>query len=316
MKEINDNLIYQAMGWIKGIIVSEINGIKTQVSLDGHIFDLFLKPNFVDEVQVNQEYWFKVYPQYNFNTNSFIFFVLKISETPPEDLEVKIPNIFVFKGHYNLVRPGEGKKDLNCFAIFRNFYGENKKSKLNYINNNNLISLLPVEMDERVPFDRENPLGEHHLFYQVLVRFDPKTKLFHFLRDIVDPSVKRPRILTAKDTDYVLERKADIVMIKGRNPQILVKFEEKPVVPAEGKKIALEINSDEGIRVRVLVKRKTLNKLLEKMESYESWVGSMVGKIKQVLPNGVIELESAGIQVYEKKQKVKEEPKEEVKEAV
>ncbi len=37
------------------------------------------------------------------------------------------------------------------------------------------------------------------------------------------------------------------------------------------------------------------------MEEYENWVGAMSGKIKSIAPGGIVELESAGIQVFEKK---------------
>ena len=41
------------------------------------------------------------------------------------------------------------------------------------------------------------------------------------------------------------------------------------------------------------------------MDEYEDWIAALSGKIKSVSADGVIELESAGLQVFEKK---KEEP--------
>ncbi len=37
------------------------------------------------------------------------------------------------------------------------------------------------------------------------------------------------------------------------------------------------------------------------MDEYSEWVGALSGKIANILSNGVIELEGAGLQVFEKK---------------
>ncbi len=39
------------------------------------------------------------------------------------------------------------------------------------------------------------------------------------------------------------------------------------------------------------------------MEEYENWIGALSGKIKSIAPGGIVELESAGIQVFEVKAK-------------
>ncbi len=39
------------------------------------------------------------------------------------------------------------------------------------------------------------------------------------------------------------------------------------------------------------------------MDEYEDWVGALSGKIAQITTEGVIELEGAGLQVFEKKKK-------------
>ena len=48
------------------------------------------------------------------------------------------------------------------------------------------------------------------------------------------------------------------------------------------------------------------------MDSFADWVGAMSGKIAKISPDGVIELENAGVNVFEKKPKATEstEPKE------
>ena len=44
------------------------------------------------------------------------------------------------------------------------------------------------------------------------------------------------------------------------------------------------------------------------MDEYEDWVGSLSGKIKSISANGVVEVEGAGIQVFEKKKKEEAKP--------
>jgi len=93
------------------------------------------------------------------------------------------------------------------------------------------------------------------------------------------------------------------IMVKGRIPEITVKFNEKIELPSEGKKVSIEVQGENAIRVRAELNRKTLKKQVAKMEEFEDWVGALSGKITQVTPEGVIELEAAGVQVFEKKKK-------------
>ncbi|MGK7951438.1 MAG: hypothetical protein AB4368_22300 [Xenococcaceae cyanobacterium] len=92
-------------------------------------------------------------------------------------------------------------------------------------------------------------------------------------------------------------------MITGRIPEITIKFSDKPDLPTEGKKVTLEIFGENNITVKAEVNRKTLKKQVAKMDEYEDWVGSLSGKIKSISANGVVEVEGAGIQVFEKKKK-------------
>ena len=78
---------------------------------------------------------------------------------------------------------------------------------------------------------------------------------------------------------------------------------EKPELPTEGKKVTLEIQSENNVTIKAEVNRKTLKKQVAKMDEYDDWVGALSGKIKSILSNGVIELEGAGLQVFEKKKK-------------
>ena len=92
-------------------------------------------------------------------------------------------------------------------------------------------------------------------------------------------------------------------MIIGRIPEITIKFTEHAILPTEGKKVTLEIRGENNIIVKAELNRKTLKKQVAKMEEYPEWVGALSGKIKSISPDGVIELEGAGCQVFEKKKK-------------
>ena len=92
-------------------------------------------------------------------------------------------------------------------------------------------------------------------------------------------------------------------MIKGRIPEITIKFSEQPSLPTEGKKVTLEVRGENNVTVKAEVNRKTLKKQVAKMDEFEDWVASLSGKIKGISADGVIELEGAGLQVFEKKKK-------------
>ncbi len=92
-------------------------------------------------------------------------------------------------------------------------------------------------------------------------------------------------------------------MIQGRIPEVTIKFNEKPELPTEGKKVTLEIQGENNVTVKAEVNRKTLKKQVAKMDEYEDWIAALSGKIKSVSADGVIELEGAGLQVFEKKKK-------------
>ncbi len=92
-------------------------------------------------------------------------------------------------------------------------------------------------------------------------------------------------------------------MITGRIPEITIKFSEKPNLPTEGKKVTVEIQAENNITIKAEVNRKTLKKQVAKMDEYDDWVGALSGKIKSISANGVVEVEGAGIQVFEKKKK-------------
>ncbi|MDJ0717856.1 MAG: hypothetical protein QNJ54_27155 [Prochloraceae cyanobacterium] len=106
---------------------------------------------------------------------------------------------------------------------------------------------------------------------------------------------------------------SEIVMINGRAPELTVKFSTRPELPETGKKVTLQVNSDNGISVRATLNRKTLKKQVDKMDSFEEWVGALSGQMSGLGDDGVIELVGAGLQVFEKKSKPKDTDKEEQK---
>ncbi len=55
-------------------------------------------------------------------------------------------------------------------------------------------------------------------------------------------------------------------MIPGRTPEITIKFNSLPELPTEGKKVTLEILSENGIKVKTELNRKTLKKRTARAE--------------------------------------------------
>lgn len=94
-----------------------------------------------------------------------------------------------------------------------------------------------------------------------------------------------------------------IIMVKGRTPEITIKFNEKIDLPSKRPKVPIEVQGENNIKIRAMLNYKTLKKQVAKMEEYEEWVGALSGRITNISPDGIVELEAAGIQVFEKKKK-------------
>ncbi|MGH2414001.1 MAG: hypothetical protein ACRDEA_09985, partial [Microcystaceae cyanobacterium] len=99
-----------------------------------------------------------------------------------------------------------------------------------------------------------------------------------------------------------------VIMIAGKQPEITIKFTTRPELPEQGKAVTLEVTGEPGITVRASLNRKTLKKQVEKMDSFTDWVAALSGKVARVGSDGVIELEAAGVTVFEKKGRAVEEP--------
>ena len=63
------------------------------------------------------------------------------------------------------------------------------------------------------------------------------------------------------------------------------------------------VEGDNGIKVLANLNRKTLKKQWEKMDSSADWIAALSGKTLSLSSEGLIELDAAGLQVFEKKSK-------------
>ena len=124
--------------------------------------------------------------------------------------------------------------------------------------------------------------------------------------NVTQTGEKTPPPVATANKDNSQPPTSDIIMINGRAPELTVKFSARPELPETGKKVTLQINSDNGISVRATLNRKTLKKQVDKMDSFEEWVGALSGQMSGIADDGVIELEGAGLQVFEKKNKPKD----------
>ena len=89
-------------------------------------------------------------------------------------------------------------------------------------------------------------------------------------------------------------------MITGRIPELTIKFTERPQnIPEEGKKVTIEVKSENNYTVRAEVNRKSLKKIVNKMDMWNEWVASLSGKMRSLSAEGVIELDEAGINIFE-----------------
>ncbi|MEM9507729.1 MAG: hypothetical protein AAGA16_08570 [Cyanobacteria bacterium P01_E01_bin.35] len=89
-------------------------------------------------------------------------------------------------------------------------------------------------------------------------------------------------------------------MITGRIPELTIKFTEPPQnIPEEGKKVTIEVKSENNYTVRAEVNRKSLKKIVNKMDMWNEWVASLSGKMRNLSAEGVIQLDEAGINIFE-----------------
>ena len=82
-------------------------------------------------------------------------------------------------------------------------------------------------------------------------------------------SLSRTQSKTNQETSQSVRplEESEIIMINGRQPEMTVKFSERPSLPAQGKKVTLQVTGENGIVVKAELNRKTLKKQVEKMDS-------------------------------------------------
>jgi len=232
-------------------------------------------------------------------------------------------NHFVIRGVWQYIPQSESP----VMTVYRNQTSNDPTGKYK-------ATHLPVLMEredcQAFKYDSKGTQKRKRYFIQGLFQFDPSTNLFIWKEDLEPPTLKIPPYLRADKTPLENESKIakkdpekpkeaqinppievelPIIMLEGKVPELIIKFSQKPEIPSEGKTITLQIKGENGISVRATLSRKNLSKQIEKMESFDEWVAALSGKMVAIAPDGVVELEGAGINVFEKKGKEVEKEK-------
>ncbi len=114
---------------------------------------------------------------------------------------------------------------------------------------------------------------------------------------------KRPTRKSKLEKITVIE--SPTIMISGKQPEITVKFTERPELPEQGKKVTLQVTGENGIVIKGELNRKTLAKQVQKIDNFEDWIGAFSGTISEITSEGVVILERGSVQIFERKKKVK-----------
>ena len=232
-------------------------------------------------------------------------------------------NHFVIRGVWQYIPQSESP----VITVYRNQTADDPTGKYK-------ATHLPIVMEredcQAFKYDPEANRKRKRYFIQGLFQLDPSSNLFIWKEDLEPPTLKIPPYLKADKTNLENESKiakkdaekpkedqdnppitveSPIIMLEGKVPEVTIKFSQKPEIPSEGKTVTLQIKGENGISVRAEIARKNLSKQIEKMESFEEWVAALSGKMVEIAPDGVIELEGAGINVFEKKSKEAEKEK-------
>ena len=232
-------------------------------------------------------------------------------------------NYFVIRGVWQYIPQSESP----VITVYRNQTADDPTGKYK-------ATHLPIVMEredcQAFKYDPEAKQKRKRYFIQALFQLDPSNNLFIWKEDLEPPTLKIPPYLKADKTPLENESKArnkdlekpkedqdnppievesPIIMLEGKAPELTIKFSQKPEMPSEGKTVTLQIKGENGISVRATLSRKNLSKQIEKMESFEEWVAALSGKMVEIAPDGVVELEGSGINVFEKKGKEVEKEK-------
>ncbi len=118
---------------------------------------------------------------------------------------------------------------------------------------------------------------------------------------------QRPSQTSKKSPTESTATESPTIMINGKQPEITVKFTERPELPEQGKKVELQVTGENGIIVKGELNRKTLAKQVQKIDNFEDWIGAFSGTISEITDEGVVILERGSVQIFERKKKVKPE---------
>ncbi|WP_219907609.1 hypothetical protein [Aphanothece hegewaldii] len=226
-------------------------------------------------------------------------------------------NQFTLKGVWQFVPQSKAP----VITVYRNYIANDPTGKYK-------ATHLPILMkrEDYKPF-RFNPKATEQgkrYFIQGLFKFDSVRNCFLWKEDLASPTEKIPhyrkpckvpleetaqkpeqasKSFKKSEQSITTQVEEQIIMLNGKTPELTIKFSEKPEISNIGKTVNLQITGENGIVVKAQIARKNLTKQVEKMESFSSWIAVLSGKIVAIAPDGIVELEGAGINVFEKKAK-------------
>jgi hypothetical protein len=322
---------FQAIGTIYGTSERDETG-KFYVSFEGQRYGLFIpRHRYIPwlkqiEQKAEKPLYLRVYPKCLIIPNQMSIVQFELLFWAEENRWLEEPGHFTFRGVWQFVP----QLKTPVISVYRNRNAIDPKEKFK-------AAHLPVLMrrDDGVNPFRFNPkIPPEQLpkrwFLQALFKFIPKRNCWGWVEDLAAPTEQIPRyqkpvkaIGGAKSVkadaknppSRATQQKPqptqqpsqstppDLIMIAGKTPEITIKFTTRPDLPDSAKKVMLQVTGENGVVVKAELNRKTLQKQIEKMDSYADWVAVLSGKIAQVTPEGIVELDSAGINVFEKKQK-------------
>jgi hypothetical protein len=324
--------LFQAIGTIYGTPARDETG-KFFVRLDGQSYGLFIPRHryipWLKQIEQNQDQnlYLRVYPK-----------CLIIPQQPPqiyfelvfwaeENRWEEMAGHFTFRGVWQFVPQSK----TPVISVYRNRNAIDPSEKFKAAHLPVLMrrddGVNPFRFNPKIPFEQL----PKRWFIQASFKFIPNRNCWGWVEDLAAPTEQIPRYQkpvkaigraeslkadSKKTSSQSTQQKpkptqpkaqspsSDLIMIAGRTPEITVKFTTRPNLPSDEKKVILQVTGENGVVVKAELNRKTLQKQIEKMDSYPDWVAVLSGQIAQVTPEGIVELESAGINVFEKKQKV------------
>lgn len=301
--EETSSIEYSAFGYLWGLLKLD-DEIPNQGELhlaDGTVLSTSLRSNIIrasqqDQIESDKPYLWKIYFRTDSECNLF---------------QLQVIECRVLKNVTSLSdeTPSSASARIDRFRI---------RGQIHNIWRNRIT--LRLERNNIPPYRENHPLWRP-FFITVLGYLEPRVNKGDYWQVIAAREGKQLHLLEASPMSQImveelhqkkLKKKqsqnksgTSLIMLDGKIPEISVKFTTRPDIPATGKKVTLQITGENGVVVKADLNRKTVQKQVEKMDSYSSWVAALSGKIAQVNADGVIELDKAGLTVFEKKSKDK-----------